>query len=227
MFIRVVLKIQKKKFHHKVAKTQSIYYHLFIFFFFAPEFIPRSLAGCLSGEKNLIFGTAHYFKHVHMKLIIIVAHDKERAIGKGGTLPWHISEDLKRFKQLTTGHTILMGRKTFESLGRPLPNRRNVVVTSSTDREKFPEGVEVYSTIDSALDALHNEEKVFVIGGGLMYAQLISRADELLVTLVDQHVERADTFFPPYEHLLGTIFHLVNEEKREGYSFLDYMKKNT
>jgi dihydrofolate reductase len=153
-----------------------------------------------------------------MKLIIIAALSRNRVIGKAGKLPWHISEDLKRFKHLTTGHTVLMGRKTFESLGKPLPNRRNVVLTSRA----IP-GVETYPTLAQALQALENEEKVFVIGGGEIFAQLIDHADELHLTLIDKEVE-GDTFFPPYEHLIDTRYRLISREERDGFRFEDYVK---
>ncbi len=154
-----------------------------------------------------------------MKLIIIAALNKKRVIGNNGKLPWHISEDLKRFKKLTVGHTVLMGRKTFESMGKPLPDRRNVVLAS----KKIP-GVETYSTIAAALAALKKEKKIFVIGGGKVFEQFLDRVDELRLTLVDIGVD-GDTFFPSYEHLIGTRFMLVNEEKHEGYTFRDYTAK--
>jgi dihydrofolate reductase len=153
-----------------------------------------------------------------VKLIIIAALNHRRVIGNNGKLPWHISDDLKRIKRLTTGHTILMGRRTFESLGKPLPNRRNVVLSSRS----IP-GVETYKTIPEALDALKNEEKVFVFGGGKIFGQLLEKADEWLLTLVDQEAE-GDTFFPPYEHLIGTMYLLVGKEEHEGFRFLDYKK---
>lgn len=151
-----------------------------------------------------------------MKLIIIAAISRNRVIGKDGKMPWHISEDLKRFKQLTTGHTILMGRKTYESLGKALPNRRNVVLSS----KDIPD-VETYHSLADVLIALEKEEKVFVIGGGELYAQLLDQADELHLTLVDQEVA-GDTFFPPYEHLIGTMYKLTNKEARDGFTFVDY-----
>ena len=154
-----------------------------------------------------------------MKLIIIAALNRKRVIGNKGKLPWHISEDLKRFKRLTVGHAVLMGRKTFESMGKPLSDRRNVVLTSKT----IP-GVESYSTIAAALVALKEEEKIFVIGGGKIFEQFLDRVDELHLTLVDIDVD-GDTFFPSYEHLIGTRFMLVNEEKHEGYTFRDYTTK--
>jgi len=153
-----------------------------------------------------------------VKLAIIAAIAKNRVIGKDGKLPWHISEDLKRFKRLTTGHAVLMGRRTFESLGQPLPNRRNVVLTS----RPIP-GVETYSSLPGALKALKDQERVFVIGGGNIFSQMIERADELYLTDVDQEVQ-GDVFFPPYEHMIGKTFHLVAREDHNGYAFLDYAR---
>ena len=153
-----------------------------------------------------------------MKLIILAALNRKRVIGKDGKLPWHISEDLKRVKRLTTCHALLMGRRTFESLGKPLPNRRNVVLTS-----KKIDGVETFESIPEAFEALKNEEKVFVFGGGELFGQLLEKADEWHLTLVDQDIE-GDTFFPPYEHLIGNVFLLVGKEEHEGFTFLDYRK---
>lgn len=152
-----------------------------------------------------------------MKLLIIAALSRNRVIGNDGKLPWHISEDLRRFKRLTTGRAVLMGRRTFESLGKPLANRRNVVLTSRT----IP-GVETYATIPAALEALSKEEKVFVIGGGEIFSQFLQRADEWHLTLIHRDV-KGDTFFPPYEHLIGSAFLLVNKEEHEGFTFLDYV----
>jgi dihydrofolate reductase len=151
-----------------------------------------------------------------VKLAIIAAVAQNRAIGVGGRLPWHISEDLKRFKRLTMGHAILMGRKTFESIGRPLPGRRNIVLSSHPLT-----GVETYSTLNAALDALADQERVFVIGGGQLYAQLLERADEIYLTLVHTEVE-ADTYFPPYKNVLHNQFGLVHREDHDGFTFLDY-----
>ena len=153
-----------------------------------------------------------------MTLAIIAAVGHNRAIGRDGKLPWHIPEDMKRFKRLTTGNALLMGRGTWQSLGRPLPGRRNVVLSSSP-----VEGVETYASIDESLRALSSAEKVFVIGGGSVYAQLLDRADLLYLTLVDRDVE-ADTFFPPYEHLLGTLFREVAREHHTEFEFVDYVR---
>ena len=128
-----------------------------------------------------------------MKIIIIAALNENRVIGKDGKLPWHISDDLKRFKSLTVGHTVLMGRKTYESIGKPLPNRRNVVITSGQISE-----IETYNSIEIALERLKDEEKIFVIGGGTIYAQLLDKADCLYLTIVHNKIE-GDTYFPEYE----------------------------
>jgi dihydrofolate reductase len=153
-----------------------------------------------------------------LKLAIIAAIGKNRVIGKDGKLPWHISEDLKRFKKLTTGHTVLMGRRTFESIGKPLSNRRNVVISS-----RHIPNIETYPSVDEALNALADQEKVFVIGGAQIYSQLLDRADELYLTLVDQTVA-GDAFFPPFEDLLDK-FLLMHKEAHNGYAFVDYARR--
>lgn len=153
-----------------------------------------------------------------MTIAIIAALARNRGIGLNGALPWHIPEDLRRFKRLTTGHALLMGRKTYESLGRPLPNRRNVVITSHP-----VSGLECYPDPDSALRSLAGQERVFVIGGGQIFRHLLDRADEFYLTLVDREVD-ADTFFPPYEDLLQKSFRLILREDHDGFSFQDYVR---
>lgn len=153
-----------------------------------------------------------------MNLILIAALTKDRAIGKDRAVPWDIPEDMERFKKLTTGHPVLMGRVTYETLSSPLTNRRNVVLSSRTI-----DGVETYPTIAGALGALKNEGDVYVIGGGEIFAQLITSASELRLTIVEKKIQ-GDTFFPPYEHLIGTGFRLVHRERREGFSFEDYVR---
>ncbi len=153
-----------------------------------------------------------------MKLALIAAVARNGGIGYKGELPWRLPEDMRRFKQITTGHAVLMGRKTFESLGKPLPNRRNVVLT----HRAIP-GVETYPAIEAALAALADEHRVFVIGGGEVYAQLLGNADELYLTHVHRDVT-ADAFFPPFEHLIGTRFHEVLRDDRDEFSFVDYLR---
>jgi dihydrofolate reductase len=154
-----------------------------------------------------------------MKLIIIAAIARNRVIGKNGKVPWHIPEDLARFKQLTTGHTVVMGRRTFDSLDNPLPNRVNIVITS-----RVINGVKSYPSLDFALQALKNEKEVFVIGGGRLFVDALRLADELRLTLVDREVD-GDTYFPPYQELLHKHFQLVQEQRLAGFSFLDYVRK--
>ena len=153
-----------------------------------------------------------------MKLIFIAALAANRVIGNDGAVPWDLPEDVQRFKRLTTGHALLMGRKTYDALGKPLPDRRNVVLTSQT----IP-GIETYPTLADALNALENEGDVYVIGGGEIFAQLLDSADELRLTLVEQYLD-GDAYFPPYEHLVGSVFKLVSKEQRNGFSFADYVR---
>ncbi len=125
-------------------------------------------------------------------LAIIVAVARNGVIGRDGELPWHLPEDLKHFKRTTTGHAIIMGRKTYESIGRPLPNRRNIVVTRST--ASF-EGCETAKSLEGAIElARTTDECPFVIGGASLYAEALPLATELHLTIVDREVE-GDTFF--------------------------------
>ncbi len=154
-----------------------------------------------------------------MKLALIAAIARNRVIGRGNTLPWRIPEDMKRFKRLTMGHAVLMGRRTYESLGRPLPGRRMLVVTSSPVA-----GVECFPTPDAALQAAAEEPWVFVIGGAALFQTFLNRCDALYLTFVDQDPE-GDVLFPPYDHLLGTRYLLSSREDHDGYTFADYVAK--
>jgi dihydrofolate reductase len=153
-----------------------------------------------------------------VKLALIAAIARNRVIGRDGKIPWHIPEDLKRFKRLTTGHSVVMGRKTWESLGKPLSNRRNIVITSTP----IP-GIECYESVDAAFTALKDQERVFVIGGAQVYAELLDKADELYVTFVDQEVE-GDAHFPPFEDAIERDFKVITREKHAGYEFVDYVR---
>jgi dihydrofolate reductase len=124
----------------------------------------------------------------------IAAMSLNRVIGRGGQIPWHISEDFQWFKKVTTGHVVLMGRKTFESLGKPLPNRTNVVLTRGDD---IPGVTTLHNLAD--LSASHYApHEIFVIGGAEIYAQLLPRCRELYLSVVLREVE-GDAFFPPFE----------------------------
>jgi dihydrofolate reductase len=126
---------------------------------------------------------------------LLVAMDEKRGIGKGGRLPWRLSSDLKRFKALTMGHHIVVGRKTFESIGRPLPGRRTIVVTRNPGLT--PEGCLIAGSVQEAIGIAkaNGENEAFVIGGGDIYAQAIDVADRIYLTQIHTEVD-ADTFFP-------------------------------
>lgn len=157
-------------------------------------------------------------------VLIAAVAEKNRVIGKDRDLPWHIPEDLKHFKRLTTGHPLLMGRRTFESIvhqfGGPLPDRRMVVLTRTGELPDYPE-VETYASIDAAMEALSDEEVVFIGGGEAIYEQFLPKADRLELTLVEGDYE-GDTYFPEYEHLIGDTFERVREDPRDGYRFVTY-----
>ncbi|TWG92973.1 dihydrofolate reductase [Luteimonas sp. J16] len=130
------------------------------------------------------------------RVVLIVAHDRARAIGRGNALPWHLPDDLKRFKALTLGKPVLMGRRTAESIGRALPGRTNLVLTRSG---RAPVGgMQPVASLDEALALAGAQDagELCVIGGGEVYALALPRADRLQVTLVDTIVEGADAFFP-------------------------------
>ena len=159
---------------------------------------------------------------------IIVAIANDGAIGRNGDLICHISADLKRFKELTMGDTILMGRKTFESLPkRPLPGRKNVVITRNSDYK--PEGAVVFDDLEKALKTLGTAENIFIIGGGEIYRQSIRYADRLYVTHIDVTATDADTFFLPIDSSVWTIENesetFTDPKSGITYRFIDYRKK--
>jgi dihydrofolate reductase len=127
------------------------------------------------------------------RITFIVAMDRQRGIGINNRLPWHLPEDLAHFKRTTTGHPIIMGRKTYESIGRPLPNRRNIVVTRNASWRA--EGVETAASPQAACDLIAEGEQAFIIGGAELFAQTLALADCLIVTEIDG-VYPCDTFFP-------------------------------
>ncbi|HAC14455.1 MAG TPA: dihydrofolate reductase [Bacteroidetes bacterium] len=156
-----------------------------------------------------------------MRLHLIAAHDENLVIGHKGKLPWHISDDLKHFKKITMGSPILMGRGVFEEIGqKPLPGRRNVVLSS----KKWDE-VESYGDIESALDALKEEDIVYVIGGGQIYRQLIDKCEKMYITEVDGQHE-GDVFFPDYKLDLDADWIEISRNTYSGYAFVEYMRIN-
>ena len=133
-----------------------------------------------------------------MLISIIAAIGRNRAIGYKNTLPWRLPTDLQRFKQLTLGHHILMGRKTFESIGRPLPGRTSIIITRQKDFQA--EGCLITHSLDTAIDLAKSrgEQEAFIIGGAEIYAQALSKADRMYLTMVEAEPE-ADAFFPEYD----------------------------
>lgn len=128
-----------------------------------------------------------------MKISLIVAMATNRVIGINGQMPWHLSADLKKFKQITTGHPIVMGRKTYESIGRPLPERRNLIISRNPDYQVA--GCEVFSDIQAAIASCKESEELFVIGGAAFYETMLPKANFLYLTEI--HKEFAgDTYFP-------------------------------
>jgi dihydrofolate reductase len=139
---------------------------------------------------------------------LIVAMDEKGGIGKNNQLPWHISSDLKRFKKITNGHHIVMGRKTYQTIGKPLPGRVMIVITRQKDFQ--PEGCLVVNTLDAAIKLAEeeNETELFIIGGGEIFSQSIDKADKIYMTIVHTDVA-GDIFFPKIE---PSIWQLIYNE---------------
>jgi len=151
---------------------------------------------------------------------LIVAYDRSLAIGKDNKLVWKQSADLKRFKEITSGNTVVMGRKTFESIGKPLPNRRNIIIS----RQNLNiDGVEVINSIDEIKNI---QEDIFIIGGGEIYKSCIIFADKIYATEIDCEIE-ADTWFPKIENYwkIESLQEFKADEKNQyDYKFINYVK---
>jgi len=154
------------------------------------------------------------------RISIMVAHSRNMAIGKANTLLWRLPEDLKRFKKLTTGHPIIMGRKTYQSIGRPLPERTNVVITRDINLE-IPGCIVVHSTGEAIEKAKEfDREEIFIIGGGEIYKEALPMTDRLYITVLDKDVD-ADTFFPEYSKIFTKkISEEPGEFKGQKYFFI-------
>ena len=157
------------------------------------------------------------------KISIIVAMSKNRVIGVKNSLPWHISEDLKRFKRLTTGYPIIMGRKTFESIGKPLPERRNIVV--SRNQNLKVQDVEVVKSIEDALKICSSENLIYIIGGEQIYNLAMPYANNIHLTEVNKEVE-GDAFFPEFDKKEWK--EIARENSKDfndtSYSFVEYIR---
>ncbi|EPD53097.1 hypothetical protein HMPREF1210_00828 [Paenisporosarcina sp. HGH0030] len=157
---------------------------------------------------------------------LIVAHDMNRVIGKDNKMPWHIPNELAYFKEKTMGKAIVMGRNTFESIGRPLPGRLNIVITRNTSYN--PEGVTVVHSIEEAIEiARKHHEEVMVIGGEQIFKEVLPYTDLIYVTLIQNEFE-GDTFFPPYEDGwdVASTSETITTDSGLQYQYMIYKKKN-
>jgi len=165
-------------------------------------------------------------KAAGMIVTIIAAMSENRVIGRAGSLPWRLPADLKRFKSLTVGHTVIMGRKTFESIGRPLPDRRSIVVTRNPQYRA--EGVLVVLCLEDALQQVADDEQVFIIGGGELYRHALPVADRLELTIVHAEVE-GDTSFPELDmkdwKLIGEEHHEADDRHAYPFTFQTYERR--
>ncbi|WP_368194902.1 type 3 dihydrofolate reductase [Aeromonas sp. R2-2] len=163
-----------------------------------------------------------------MKISMIAAMAHDRVIGKDNQMPWHLPADLAHFKRVTLGKPVLMGRKTFESIGRPLPGRRNLVISRNPNYQA--EGIEVVGSVEAALALLAGSsvEELMVIGGGHLYGQLLPRADRLYLTRIDLAVE-GDTRFPAFDdgqwQRIECESHPADEKNPHPYSFETWQRR--
>ena len=157
---------------------------------------------------------------------IIAAMGRNRALGKNNGLIWHLPADLKRFKEVTRGHHVIMGRKTYESLGRPLPHRTNIIISRNPNFKA--EGCIVVGSLEKALDEAKSDPNPYILGGAQIYEQALSVADRMDLTLVHEDFE-ADAFFPDFnsEDWIETSRQDFKKDEKNGYdySFVQYKKK--
>ena len=158
-------------------------------------------------------------------LELIAAVAANGVIGKGGQLAWHLPDDLRHFKQLTMGHPILMGRRTYESIGRPLPGRRSIVISTTLKERPHPE-VWIAASLDDALTLIETDPgPAFIIGGAVLYAAALPRADVLHLTELDDAVE-GDVLFPPFDRaqwrLTGAVRHDRDDRHALPFTFARY-----
>lgn len=160
-------------------------------------------------------------------LTLIAAASENNALGKDNDLVWHLPDDFKRFKTLTSGHYIVMGRKTFESFPKPLPNRTHIIITRQKDYE-VPEGCLVVNSLPKAIELCPENEEIFIIGGGQIYKQSIDIADKIELTRVHTTVE-ADAFFPEIDETIWEVvqseYHPKDEKHQYDFTYLTFVKR--
>ena len=159
-------------------------------------------------------------------ITLIAAAGEQNELGKDSDLVWHLPDDFKRFKKLTTGHHIIMGRKTYETFPKPLPNRTHIVITRNKNYQK--EGAVVVHSLDEALLKAHNDPQPFIIGGGEIYKMSIDTADKIELTRVHGTFE-ADTYFPEIDkeewQLISEVKHEKDEKHNYAFTYLTYERK--
>ena len=161
-----------------------------------------------------------------MTISLVVAASTNNVIGSDGELPWHLPDDLRQFKRVTTGKPVIMGRRTFESIGGPLPNRRNIVMTR--DPDYVAPGCEVVSSVGAAMSLAGGEDEVMIIGGGRVYRDFLPRADRIYLTRVQTEVE-GDTFFPELDpdlwRQLSSEHHPADAQHRYAFDVMVYERR--
>lgn len=160
-------------------------------------------------------------------IILVAAAAENNALGKDGNLLWHLPDDFKHFKSLTSGHYIIMGRKTFETFPKPLPNRKHLIITRNVNYEA-PDGCIVVNSLEAALKLSQAQEEVFVIGGGEIYSEALPFADKIELTRV-HHAFEADAFFPELDltvwEVLSEVMHPADEKHQYSFTFQTWIRK--
>jgi dihydrofolate reductase len=187
----------------------------------APSNRADALSAAAAPEDQIQTGRMNHSRSA-INIAVIVAMSEDGTIGDKGKIPWHISADLHRFKRLTMDHPIIMGRRTYESIGKPLPGRTNIVLTRSANFTA-PPGVLAFASLDDALEHCRrqNAETVFIIGGGKVYEAALPLADKLFVTKVHRRIP-GDTKFPKYDHRHWSE---IARENAPGCSFVEYLRR--
>ncbi len=171
----------------------------------------------------------HKKKYQNPNITLVVAMGKQNQIGLNGTMPWHLSDDLQNFKKITSGHTIILGRKTFDSIGKALPKRMNFVITSQPDRINSYE-VCSFNNLEKAIDkAKMFDDKIFIIGGASIYEQSLDEVDRMIITHVN-YSGNADTYFPDIDYNQWKVVEkqsfTKNKENDFDFEIVTYIKSN-
>jgi dihydrofolate reductase len=160
------------------------------------------------------------------KIALVAAMSENRVIGRDNSLPWHLPADLKHFKRLTTGHAVIMGRKTFESMGKPLPNRTNIIVTR--DREYSVAEATIANSLDEALQCAGQEQEIFILGGGELFRAALPMANRMYLTLIHAHIN-GDVHFPEFDEtqwmLISDDYRPADAENPHAMSFRQYDRR--